>query len=149
MAKVNLFFETLRDNQIEGCIQNYNIIRLKCGIQLKTKDGWTQPYSAIIDTGAHTSVIPLSIWKELACERKGEYKMFGISKKEECSIPVDIGKITCIIIDEFGNCTKELTIYAFLAKTDKVPLIIGFKDLLEKFNAVFNFNKKIAYIEDN
>lgn len=84
----------------------------------------------------------------MICEKVGKYKMFGITKKEECSIPVDIGKITCIIVDDSGNQTKELNIFAFLAQTDKIPLILGFKDLLEKFNFVFNFNKNIAYLEE-
>lgn len=148
MAKINLFFEVHKDSQIEKYVQNYDIIRLKCGVQFKTKDGWTKPYPVIVDTGAHTSVIPLSIWKKLIYEKLGEYKMFGLSKKEECSIPVDIGKITCIIVDESGNQTNELDIFAFLAQTDQVPLILGFKGLLERLNVVFNFNKNIAYAEE-
>ncbi|MBI2507783.1 hypothetical protein HYV89_02410 [Candidatus Woesearchaeota archaeon] len=81
MAKVSLFFETLRDISIERYIQDYKIIRLKVGVQFKTTNGWTKPYPAIVDTGAHTSVIPLSIWKNLIHENFGEYKMFGVSKK--------------------------------------------------------------------
>lgn len=148
MVRINLFFEIHKDAQIERYVQNYDIIRLKCGIQFKIRDGWTKPYPAILDTGAHTSVVPLSIWKKLIYEKLGEYKMFGLSKKEGCSVPVDIGKITCIIVDEFGNQTKELDISAFLAQTDQVPLILGFKGILGKLNVVFNFNKDIAYAEE-
>jgi hypothetical protein len=147
-TRVNLFFETLKDIEIDKLINNYKIIRLKCGIQFKTKKGWTKPYSCIIDTGAHTSVIPLSIWKKLVYKTTGDYKMYGLSKKEECSVPVSIGKITCIIVDETANQSKELSIFAFLAKTDQVPVIIGFKDILEKFKLVSNFNESIAYMEE-
>ncbi|MBI4919094.1 hypothetical protein HY837_04130 [archaeon] len=87
---------------------SYELIRLKGVIQLKTSNGWTKPYPAIIDTGAHTSVIPLSIWKQSTHEKVGKYKMFGISKKEDCFLNVDIGKITCILVDEKANQTEEL-----------------------------------------
>lgn len=148
MARVNLFFDLIRDGDIEKIIKNHNIIRLKCAVQFKSKTGWSQPYSAIVDTGAHTSLLPLSIWKYLIYEKSGEYRMFGIAKNDECGIPVEIGKVTCIIVDESGSQTKELNIVAFLAGTDKVPLIIGYKDVLEKINVVSRFSQDIAYVED-
>lgn len=145
---VNLFFETLRDSEIEKNIKNYDIIRVKAVIQFKLKDGWSKPYPAIVDTGAHTSVIPPSIWKRILYEKVGEYKMFGISKKEECAIPVDVGEISCILVDESGNQTKELGAFAFLATTDNVPLILGFKGVLERFNFVCNFSENLVYVEE-
>ncbi len=144
MGKVNLFFETFRDAEID----NYTIVRLKCGVQFKTKMGWSQPYSAIIDTGAHTSVIPLSLWKELVHEKIQKYKIFGISKQEGCSILGNMGKVTLIVVDENGNQTKELEICAFLAETDQIPLIIGFNGLLEKLKVNFDFRKNEASVED-
>ena len=80
MSKVNLFFEVLQDISIAEHIQNHKIIRLKVGVQFKTNDGWSKPYAAIIDTGAHTSVIPLSIWKNLIHESLGEYKKLNKPK---------------------------------------------------------------------
>lgn len=148
MARVNLFFERYNDTQIDRHVPTNSIIRLKCGAQFKTKNGWTKPYPAIIDTGAHTSVIPLSIWKQTTHELLGDYKMFGIAKKEECSIPVKIGKVMGIIVDEFGNQSNELNCCALLADTDNVPLIIGFKGVLENFRVVFDYKKNVAYVED-
>lgn len=148
MSKVNLFFETINDAEIESSVQNYKIIRLKCGIQFKTKQGWSKPYSAIIDTGAHTSVIPLSIWKDITTEIIGQSTIFGLSKKEECALSGELGKITIMIIDQEGSQTKELKITAFLAETDQVPIIIGFNGMLEKVKVTFNFQKNNAYIED-
>ncbi len=108
MSKVKLFFETFKDKQIEK--QNsYDLIRLKGVVQLKTENGWTKPYPAIIDTGAHTSVIPLSIWKQSKHEKIGKYKMFGISKKEACFLDVDIGKVTWKIVKLF-LITKKMTL---------------------------------------
>ncbi len=144
MSRVNLFFETFRDIEID----NYTIVRLKCGVQFKTKFGWSQPYSAIVDTGAHTSVIPLSLWKELVHEKIQRYKIYGISKQDGCSVSGDIGKVILIVVDENGNQTKELEICAFLAETDQIPLIIGFNGLLEKLRVNFDFRKDEASAED-
>lgn len=144
MPKVNLFFETFRDVEID----RYTIVRLKCGVQFKTTLGWSQPYSAIIDTGAHTSVIPLSLWKEFVHQKIQRYKIFGISKQEGCSILGDIGKVNLMVVDENGNQTKELEIYAFLAETDQIPLIIGFNGLLENLKVNFDFKKNEASAED-
>lgn len=144
MGKTNLFFETFKDKEID----KYTIVRLKCGVQFKTKLGWTQPYSAIVDTGAHTSVIPLSLWKELVHEKIKPYKIFGISKQDGCSIVGNIGKVTLIIVDENGNQTKELEVGAFLADTDQIPLIVGFNGLLEKLRVEFDFRKNEGFVEE-
>ncbi|MBI4162291.1 MAG: hypothetical protein HY513_01295 [Candidatus Aenigmarchaeota archaeon] len=122
MARVNLFFELIRDIEIEKIIKNHYIIRLKCAVQFKSQSGWSKPYPAIVDTGAHTSLLPFSIWKNLIHENFGKHKMFGISKNSECGISVEVGKINCIII--------------------------GFKGILEKFNVVSNFNQNMAYLEE-
>jgi len=81
MARVN-FFDSFKDESLS----DYNIIRLKCGVQFQTSEGWSQPYSAIIDTGAHTSVLPLSLWKSITHRKIKDYKIYGLSKKEECSL---------------------------------------------------------------
>ncbi|MEW5896276.1 MAG: hypothetical protein AB1668_01160 [Nanoarchaeota archaeon] len=104
MVRVNLFFETFTDEEIK----NHIVIRLKCGIQFKMEEGWSQPFSAIIDTGAHLSVIPLSIWKVISHEKQERYKVYGLSKKEDCFLSGEIGKIKSIIVDEAGNQTQEI-----------------------------------------
>ena len=40
-----------------------HLIRFRCLVQLRTSEGWTAPYKAIIDIGTPISVIPLFIWK--------------------------------------------------------------------------------------
>lgn len=76
MARIKLFFESFKDENLK----DHTVIRLKCGIQFKTAEGWTKPYSATIDTGAHMSVIPSSIWEKIIHETEGKYKIFGLSK---------------------------------------------------------------------
>lgn len=146
MPRIKLYFEIFRDKNIEKKIKNFDIIRLKCRVLFKKEERWSDLYPAIIDTGAHTSVIPFSIWKNIQHIEITNHKIMGLSKKEESSVPVIIGKITCVITDG-ENQTNELETYAFLALTDNVPIIIGFKDLLSKFSVYFDYKKKEAFME--
>lgn len=145
--QVKLFFEIFEDIEIEKKVKGFEIIRLKSFIQLKTQNGWSKPYDAIVDTGAPCSLIPSSIWKEVKHILIADHKVQGISRNPKCRIPAKIGKVTCILSDEDGNQTKELEIYSFLALTGEVPLILGFKNLLSEFSVYFDYHKLEAYIK--
>ena len=147
MGNVNLLFDVYKNGISINSKINYDLIRLKSGLKLKTKKGFSDIYSAIVDTGAHISLLPLSIWKEAECEKLGECKLSGVSD-ENGFILVDVGKINYFLTDNIGNKTKEMSMFAFLAHTDKVPLILGFKDALDKLGIHFNFNKNMAYAEE-
>ncbi len=123
------------------------LLRIISIIILKTKSGWSKPRFSIIDTGAHTSILPLTVWKEADVEIFGDYFVRGLVPKEECVLPVKIGWIHGMIIDRLGNRTSELRFRAYLAPTDDVPLIIGFKDLMEKCELQFDSKSLIGYIE--
>jgi hypothetical protein len=128
--------------------EEYLLTRLMGWIVFKTARGWSAPMDAIIDTGAHTSIIPKSIWKGIRTKKTGTFDIQGISSRAECRVPCDVGKITAQFIDESGNASKELKMTAFLALTDEVPLIIGFKDILSEFNVCFNRKKDIAFLDE-
>lgn len=147
-SKVKLFFKTFVHLPLKERIPNHKIIRLMGLVQLETATGWSESYDAIIDTGAHTSLIPHAIWKETKFEQIGKYEIKGLSLKPECAIPVVIGKLKCVIADNMNVGTEENVILAFLALTDEVPLIIGFRDLREKFTVHFNYETGEAYIEE-
>lgn len=126
-----------------------DFIRLKCGVQFKKKDNdWTKLTLGILDTGAPISVIPYDLWCDSDIEVLTDYEMRGVVPREECKVPVDIGKIKCILVDRFGNTSREFEIYAYLVPTNLVPLIIGFKDLLEDLKIVIECKKNEAIIED-
>ena len=86
-------------------------------------------------------------WKDIDTEKLGSYEIQGISNKPECTISCDVGRITARFIDESGNISKEIRMRAFLALTDDVPLIIGFKDILSRYRICFDRKKEIAFIE--
>jgi len=54
-------------------------------IRFKTKSGWSKLYEAIIDTGAHTSVIPRYIWEGIYVEEKVDHSFKGSSPKRSAA----------------------------------------------------------------
>lgn len=146
-TKVKLFFREFKSSDIEKCISNYKLIRLMCKLRLKTHTDWTPPIKAIVDTGAHISTLPFSLWKSMEVEVIGESKLRGIIPKKECEVSVAVGKVKCMLVD-MENHTNEIEIHAFLSLIDEIPLIIGFKDLLEKFKVCFDYSENEAFIEE-
>ena len=53
-----------------------------------------------------------------------------------------------IMFDDELNHTNEVEFYAFCAIGDRVPRILGFKCLLEKFAIRFNISSDVAYLDE-
>ena len=134
------------DSELAARGANSHIIRLFVDVRFRTRDGWTKPYSAILDTGAHASFIPFKIWSRCPVNFTAEYIVRGIVPKEECFLPVMIGDISCILVDRERQ-SEELKISAYLALTDDVPFVIGFWDLLERFKLCMDYRNKEAYLD--
>lgn len=147
---IKLSFIELRDRRLEKLVPGYGYLtRLICNTKFKTFNGWTKSYDAIIDTGAHISIIPLEIWQDLETEIFADYYVRGLSPKKECSVDFKIAKVELIIFDESGNMAPELEIFAYLAMDDGIPLILGFKTLLDEFKICFNHKDDKAWLEKN
>ncbi len=144
---INLFFETVRSRELEAKVKGIDIVRLRCIVQLEKRNHEIAIHDSILDTGAFISLIPFSIWKDVGADRLADYHVKGIISKEECSIPVIIGRINLRLIDEKTR-SREITAHSYLALTDDVPLIIGFKDLLERFTVHFDYQSKEAWLEE-
>ncbi len=144
-TKIQLTIKRMEDPILNGKIDGYgDLIRVFGLIKLKEKDGaWSKSYPAIIDTGAPISVIPLSRWIQSDVEILTDHEMRGIVEKPECSTHVSVGRLNIVLCDEYGNISKEREIFAYFALTDKIPIIIGFKNVLEQMtlhvNAVEGF----------
>jgi len=95
-------------------------------------------------------VLPISLWERLAVEIEVEAApLIGINDRPECQIPASLGQIRCVLTDETGQVSPELWILCFLAQTDRVPIILGFADLLSRFEVCFNYNTGEAFAEAN
>ncbi|MEE9151490.1 MAG: hypothetical protein V3U20_06635 [Thermoplasmata archaeon] len=108
------------------------LIRVFSLVKFMRREGWSETYRALIDTGAHTSVIPKYIWRSSEHKIMGAYEVHGLVPNEECKMDVKIGTLRVVLLDENGNQTEE-EITAFFAERDDIPLILGFKDLLENY----------------
>jgi len=146
---IRLWFITFEDPKLKEKLPEYSyVIRLCCSLKFKEGNRWTDTKDAIIDTGAPTSLVPYSIWSKLDVEILTDYRITGVVPKEGCSLPVKIGKLKCILLDKEGNQSKEMETIAYLPETSEVPLILGFKKLLENFRLTFDYRANHAFIKD-
>ncbi len=146
--RINIHLIKQYDLELLRRVKDYNgLIRVVCDIRFRTPTEWTDAREAIIDTGAHTTLIPESLWKKLDVQILADYFVRGLVPMEECKIEVKVGWVTGMIVDEVGNATPETRFRAFLASLDNIPLIIGFKDLLDRFSVRIDPLKGTGFIE--
>lgn len=146
---IKLSFIELRDKKLEELVPGYGYLtRLICNTKFKKPDGWTKSYDAIIDTGAHTSIIPLEIWQDMETKILADHHVRGISPKKECYVDIKIARVKAVLFDENGNATPELEIFTYLALDENIPLILGFKTLLDKFKLCFDYKANEAWLDE-
>jgi len=145
MTRINLLIDrTTKDEELEKKIPNLKpIIRIRGGIFLK---GAETAEIAIIDTGAHISLVPFRFWRDLDVEILTEHYVSGVVPGKR--IPVNVGYMKGRLIDKEGNESKEIQFLAYLAFTNKVSLLLGMRDLLERFDIHINFSMNEAYLEE-
>lgn len=143
--KINLEINReTRDRELELKIHGLKpIIRIFCKIKFEELD---MPEDALVDTGAHISLMPFQIWKNLDVNRLTEHHMKGVVP--DMDMPVNIGYVKARIIDKSGNESREIKFLSYLAFTNKVPLIFGMRDLMEKFDLHVLFSQSRAYLEE-
>jgi hypothetical protein len=144
--RIDLYFKEFENPDLleKGVV--FPAIRLFSQIRFKTRKGWTDAYLAILDTGAPTCVLPLKIWSECDVVLLADHTLRGIIPKEECSLPVLVGKITCVLVDKERE-SDELEAIAYLAMTNDVPILIGFQGLLEVTRLYMDYRNKRAFLE--
>jgi len=75
-TKINLHFIDAVLSELSDD-EEYILTRLMGWIVFKTPRGWSTPMDAIIDTGAHTSILPKSIWKSIKIKKIGSYDILS------------------------------------------------------------------------
>ena len=126
------------------------VIRLLGWIKFRSADGTFLPkVLAIVDSGAFLSTLPRAVWRDLEVEVDVDDVRFGgINDKPECQIPASLGRVRGFFVDEEGRHSRELTFPAFLAHTDQVPILLGFANLLDRFQVCFDYDRNDAYLEE-
>lgn len=147
-TRIKLWFVSILDKALSSKLsEQAKSIRLFCSVRFKSREGWTDRIDAIVDSGAPYSIIPLDLWQDLDLELEAEHEIHGINPTEECKIPVKVGKIKCILVDNEGNRSRELPARVYLASSNLIPLLIGFNGILEKFKVYFDYIANEAYLE--
>ena len=146
MVKINAFFETFLDDELNSKLQSRsNIIRVYCMIKFRKIKGFTDPYPAIIDTGAHTSVIPLKIWRESEHKILVQHYIKGVVPNAR--MDVKVGEVSAALVD-LSSVSKEYKFLSYFSPSDNTPLILGFKELLSKFKLTVDYSENLVWLEE-
>jgi hypothetical protein len=150
MARVSLEFRTESFLSAEFAYRPLHFIRLIVGVEFVLPDGTlTVSQPAILDTGAPWCVLPRYVWRPLDMEiHTAETRFGGLNKRKLCQIPAAAATVRGRLVDTAGQATRIYAFPAYLAKSDRVPLIVGLADLVERFGVYFNHRTGEAWIEE-
>jgi hypothetical protein len=124
------------------------LTRLLAWVSFLTVDGkLTEPELAIVDTGAPLSLIPQDIWQDCRYLKLGDDVIRGVVPKPECELPVIDGLVACVLQDDAGRMSGLLTVRAYLAYAEDVPLVLGFSSLLDRADVRFSIERGEACLE--
>lgn len=146
--KINLEFETRVDIDFLAKGISFRLIRLISRIKLKSKEGFTRTYDAIVDTGNPITIIPFSIWSKASVHliSHEQVKLYGLGTEDNSAIKGNIGQVEIIFLDE-QRSSASMTLKAYLIEDDKAPLLIGFEDVLTLMKLVSDYKNNVAYLE--
>jgi hypothetical protein len=131
---------------VELIDQGFSLVRVLCDLRFPLPQGLSDPYPAIIDTGAPTSIIPLSLWSQTRVRRLKSFRLQGLVARKECAISVTAGVIGAVLEDSQGHQLRR-SFRAYLAQTDEVPLILGVQDMLENGQVFLDLKAQTAWLE--
>ncbi len=97
--------------------------------RFKTTKGWTEPYEAIVDTGAPLSILPAHIWKQIGADILCPDEIAGIVP--EAKLLVHLGEVTASLMDR-AHSLPPLRFKAHLSEEDRIPLMLGFDGMLSR-----------------
>ena len=139
--KINLYFKEVAFSEYIDL--DINAIRLCVNLIFKCNKKFTDSYRFIVDTGAPLSLVPPYIWKDCDTRIIRPSQITGVVPLPECSLPVTLAEIVCKLVDQNSE-SREFKIKAHLAHTDEVPMIVGFKDLLDCMKLEMDYKNKSA-----
>ncbi|MFH1753411.1 MAG: hypothetical protein ABH875_04430 [Candidatus Omnitrophota bacterium] len=121
------------------------IVRLLGLVEFRCKNRWSAPYNVIIDTGSPISVFPSYIQKEADIRVLFETKISGLVPDEKATLRASLSRLTFRIGDK-ERVTAPIESHAYITDTDKIPLILGFSDILNCELKINYRNKKASLL---
>ena len=131
---------------VELLNEGFRLVRLFCDVRFQYPEGLSDPYAAIIDTGAPLSMVPRSMWERAHVRRLKPLRLQGLVARKECAVAVTAGILSAVFQDAEGHQVKH-AFRAYLAERDEVPLILGMQDVLEEGRLLVDLKGGIAWFE--
>ena len=139
--KIDLWFES-KNRLLSNDISD-EVVKAFCNMSfLDDSKKWSPLWNAILDTGAHTSLIPKYIWEGLFFEPLSESLFLGIKSNLLCSVPCKVARVAAVILDQDSNRSRPFVMNAYLAKSNDVPLILGLSSALDRFSLSIDYKNK-------
>lgn len=142
-SKIDLYFrkQVDLDRLMRGTTIRY--VRLFGDVSFRTKDGWTEAYEAIIDTGSTISFMPRARWEKieyhLLSRRHASHDIAGET------VAGRLGIVTLRFHDT-ERISVPLNVKMHLLDSDSQPLVLGFEDILTELHLVSDFVEDAAYL---
>ena len=144
-TKIRLLWQTDWDSRhLQGGI-HVRVVRLYAYVCFREFNGWSQPVKAIVDTGSPLTLLPRFIWQNVqVAEILSEpVSLGGIG---DGRVMARLAKIELAFLDTRKEL-MQLTIKAYLAEGDAVPLLFGVEDLITDARLVCDYPKGKAFLQ--
>jgi hypothetical protein len=109
----------------------------------------SRSFEAAVDTGAYVTVLPRYIWRTAEREVVSPNVFFGgVKPTKRCQVRADLARVTCVLADREGHETQPLEIPAYLAHSDRAPLLVGFAELLTRYRMLVDPTTGEAWLRE-
>ena len=121
------------------------LYRLVARVRFRTARGWSEPQPAIVDTGAPYSLIPLSLWPALRVDPLCKLPVRGLVPGRHAELDATLARVSGQLLDA-SHRSRPLALWAMLAATDQVPLILGWAGLLDRARLGVDGRRRSAWL---
>ena len=144
--RIRLEIQRTLDLKVSHPRRRLFLYRLAARIRFRQPNGWSDYHGAIVDTGAPYSLIPLSLWPALQVERLCELPVRGLVPGRHAELDATLAKVFGRLLDA-SHHSPPLPLWAMLADTDHVPLILGWSGCLDRAKLVLDSRRRLAWLE--
>ncbi len=144
--RISLEIQRTLDLEVSRGGRRLFLNRLLARVQFRQRSGWSDYHMAIVDTGAPYSLIPLSLWPSLQAQRVCELPLRGVVPGHSAQLDAVLAKVKCQLLDA-KHYSRPVSLWAMLADTDQVPLILGWAGCLDRATLSVNAPRRLAWLD--
>jgi len=144
--RITLEVERTVDLEVLRAKRRLFLYRLWVRVRFRQSTGWSDYHMAIVDTGAPYSLIPSSLWPALRVKRLMDLPVRGIVPGGAAELHATLARVSGQLLDA-RRVSSRLTLWAMLARTDQVPLILGWAGCLDRAKLILDTPRHLASLE--